>query len=520
VNLGEFQNESTLELRRADIRASLLDALSDLDARLPIEVPVLIGNDRRTGAAIASRDPGEPERLVALAALAGGGDVDAAIASALAAAPSWRARGARQRAEILARAAAAMRAVRFELAALEVRECAKPWLEADADVCEAIDFIEFYARAAIELEAGRKLLQVPGERNTMHFEPRGVTAVISPWNFPIAIPAGMVAAALATGNPVVLKPAEQAPGCALRLVELLLGAGVSRGALGLLPGDGSSGRLLAQHPDVATIAFTGSSAVGHEILGRALETSTRRLKRVVAELGGKNCIIVDEDADLDEAVPALIYSAFGYAGQKCSACSRILAHEAVAEQLATRLKGAVAALSIDRAERFGTDIPPLIEAAAQQRIASASELAEAQGRILARGRGAPPDGWFCDPLIAAELPPDSALLHEELFGPFVSFEPVPDLERACAVVDSLPFALTAGLFSRDPRTIAEVSAALPAGNLYINRSITGAVVGRQPFGGNRLSGIGSKAGGSDYLLQFVEPRVVTENTLRHGLALS
>jgi RHH-type proline utilization regulon transcriptional repressor/proline dehydrogenase/delta 1-pyrroline-5-carboxylate dehydrogenase len=520
MTLGPFTNEPTLELRRAPVRDALLDALHALDSRLPLEVPLLIGSGRGARPELDSVDPGCPERLVARAAVATGADADAAVATALEAAAGWRERPVSERAAILVRAASALRGARNELAALEVRECAKPWVEADADVCEAIDFIEYYAREAVRLAAGRELIQVPGEHNTLRFEPRGVTAVISPWNFPLAIPAGMTAAALATGNPVVLKPAEQAPACALRLVELLRGAGVPPAVLALLPGDGATGAALVRNPDVATIAFTGSSAVGREILAAALETSTRVLKRVIAELGGKNCIVVDADADLDEAVPALVYSAFGYAGQKCSACSRILAHEAIAAQLAVRLEGALPALAVDQAERFGTDVPPLIERAAQERLAAATTAAERDGRILARAGAVPDRGWFVEPVVVTELPGDSALLRDELFGPFVTLEPVASLTAACAAVDQLPYALTAGIFSRNPRAVAEVAAALPAGNLYVNRSITGAVVGRQPFGGNRLSGAGSKAGGSDYLLQFVEPRVVSENTMRHGLALS
>jgi len=275
-----------------------------------------------------------------------------------------------------------------------------------------------------------------------------------------------------------------------------------------------------RHAAVDTIAFTGSSAVGLDILRAAVDTSTRQLKRVIAEMGGKNCVVVDADADLDEAVPALLYSAFGYAGQKCSACSRILAHEAIAGELERRLRGALATLALGQAEDFATDVPPLIEAAAQARVRRYAALAEMQGRIVARGPQAPTLGWFCEPLAVADLPADSPILGEEIFGPLVTLEPVASIEAACAAIDALPFALTAGLFSRDPATVAAVAARLPAGNLYVNRQITGAMVGRQPFGGNRLSGVGSKAGGPDYLFQFVEPRVLTENTMRHGLPLT
>jgi RHH-type transcriptional regulator, proline utilization regulon repressor / proline dehydrogenase / delta 1-pyrroline-5-carboxylate dehydrogenase len=422
---------------------------------------------------------------------------------------------------VLLVAARRLRERRLELAALQVRECAKPWVEADADVCEAIDFLEYYAREAVELERGRSLLQVPGERNSMRYAPRGVVAVISPWNFPLAIPTGMVAAGLATGNAVVLKPAEQSPGSALALVDALHEAGVPPEALALLPGYGDAGAELVRHPGVHVIAFTGSSAVGLEIVRAAAETPEGQdhVKRVVAEMGGKNCVIVDSDADLDEVVPGVVGSAFGYAGQKCSAASRVLAHGAVVEPLLERLAGATDVLVVGQAESFATEVPPVIEREALERVGRYATLAGEQGRIAARRDDMPAEGWFCAPTVACELPADSPLLSVEIFGPLVTVEGVASVEEACDLVDALPFALTGGLFSRSPATVDYVVGRSPVGNLYVNRGITGAMVGRQPFGGNRRSGIGSKAGGPDYLLQFVEPRVVTENTMRHGLVV-
>ena len=414
-----------------------------------------------------------------------------------------------------------MRERRAALAALALRECAKPWAEADADVCEAIDFLEFYARGAIELAAGAPLLQVPGERNELHYAPRGVCAVIAPWNFPLAIPTGMAAAALATGNTVVLKPAEQAPGCGLRVVEALRAGGVPAGAIALLPGEGDAGAALARHPDVATIAFTGSGPVGLELLRTAADVpdGARQLKRVVAEMGGKNCIVVDADADLDEAVPAIVESAFGYAGQKCSAASRVLVHESVHDVLVERLAGAIEGLQVGPAGDFASDVPPVIEQAAQERVRAYARQAAGEGRVITGAGELPGEGWYCSPAIATHLPADSSVLRDEIFGPLLAIESVKSVDEACDRIDALPVALTGGLFARNPRTVARVVARSPVGNLYVNRSTTGAMVGRQPFGGNRLSGTGTKAGGSDYLLHFVEPRVVTENTLRHGLVV-
>jgi RHH-type transcriptional regulator, proline utilization regulon repressor / proline dehydrogenase / delta 1-pyrroline-5-carboxylate dehydrogenase len=512
-----FRNEPILELRRAPVRDSLTAALRELDARLPLEVPILIGGDRGAASGLDSTDPGAPERLVGSAGSAGADEAEAAVGAAERGFREWSARSAAERAEILRGAAARLRERRLELAALQVRECAKPWPEADADVCEAIDFLEYYAVEAVELDRGRELLQVPGERNTMRYSPRGVAVVIAPWNFPLAIPCGMTAAALATGNAVVLKPAEQSPASAGALVEALHGAGVPRDALALLPGYGEAGAALVRDPRVHVIAFTGSGVVGLDIVRAAAETPNgqRHVKRVVSEMGGKNCVIVDSDADLDDVVPELIHSAFGFAGQKCSAAARALVHEAIADRLLERLSGAVQVLEVGQAESFATEVPPVIDREAQERVLGYRELAG--DHVAASAERVPPEGWFVSPTVVSGLPEESPVNREEVFGPLLSVTAVRDVDAAMDVVDSLPLALTGGLFSRSPATIERVAARSPVGNLYVNRGITGAMVGRQPFGGNRRSGVGSKAGGPDYLLQFVEPHIVTENTMRHGI---
>jgi predicted delta-1-pyrroline-5-carboxylate dehydrogenase group 2 len=521
VSLPLFANEPILELRRAPVRDSLLEALRGLDARLPLRVPVLVESSEGADTGFESTDPGAPSRVVAHAGRATESDAVAAVEAAARGHQAWASKPAAERAEVLCAAAAWLRERRLELAALQVRECAKPWGEADADVCEAIDFLEYYARAGIELERGRELLQVPGERNTMRYASRGVVAVISPWNFPLAIPTGMTAAALAAGNAVVLKPAEQSPGSALMLVEALRAAGVPPDALSLLPGFGDAGAALVRDPRVHVIAFTGSSAVGLEIVQKAAETPEGQdhVKRVVAEMGGKNCVIVDSDADLDEVVPAVVHSAFTYAGQKCSAAARVLVHEAVHDALVERLTGATEAMIVGQAEDFSTEVPPVIEREARDRVEDYARAAREQGRLVG-GSTVPPDGgWFCPPRLAHGLPDGSPVLREEIFGPLLAVSQVGSVEEACDVVDSLPFALTGGLFSRSPEVVEYVSRRTPVGNLYVNRGITGAMVARQPFGGNKRSGIGAKAGGPDYLLQFVEPRVMTENTMRHGLVI-
>ena len=516
-----FVNEPELELRRASNRHVLTEALARLDDRLPLEVPVLVGDGEGPSDGFESTDPGTPSRVVATAGRAGAVEADAAVRTAAEAATAWSQTPATERAARLVAAADLLRRHRLDLAALEVRECAKPWAEADGDVCEAIDFLEYYAREAIELERGPELVQVPGERNSMRYVGRGVAAVIAPWNFPIAIPCGMTAAALAAGNAVVLKPAEQSPACGYALVSALREAGVPPGAISLLPGFGDAGEALVRHPGVHTIAFTGSSAVGLEIVRAAAETPAeqRHVKRVVSEMGGKNCVIVDADADLDEAVPAIVSSAFGYAGQKCSAAARVLAHERIADSLLERVVGATASLVVGQAETFGTDVPPVIEREARERVERYADEAGRSGRLERPEAPVPADGWFCAPGVAHGLPADSPVLTEEIFGPLLAVEAVASVDEALEVLGRAPFALTAGVFSRSPATVEEVKRRVPVGNLYVNRGTTGAKVGRQPFGGNRRSGIGSKAGGPGYIVQFAEPRVVTENTMRHGLVV-
>ncbi len=516
-----FVNEPVLELRRSHERERLSAALAAIDGAGAIEVPVIVGGERRLDPTLSSVDPGAPQRLVAAATVATPAEVDEAVAAATAASRGWAGTPAAERAAILARAAGELRSRRYELAALAVRECAKPWAEADADVCEAIDFLEYYGWQAVALDAGPELIQMPGERNTMHYRPRGVVGVIAPWNFPIAIATGMTAAGLATGNCVCLKPAEQSPGCALALVEALERAGLPAGAIALLPGEGEVGAALAGHAGVQTIAFTGSAAVGLEILRRAAEPAAGQLhlKRVVAEMGGKNCITVDADADLDDVVPAVLHSAFGFAGQKCSAAARLLVHERVAGVLGERLRGALDTLLVGQAETFGVDVPPLIEAGSRERVERVVAAAVTEGAEAHRVHELPDgDGFFAAPTLITGVTPEAPVVRDEIFGPVLTLEPVASVEAACELIEAQPQALTGGLFSRNPRTIAAVARRTPVGNLYVNRGTTGAMVGRQPFGGNRLSGTGTKAGGPDYLLHFVEPLVVTENTVRHGLA--
>jgi RHH-type proline utilization regulon transcriptional repressor/proline dehydrogenase/delta 1-pyrroline-5-carboxylate dehydrogenase len=345
--------------------------------------------------------------------------------------------------------------------------------------------------------------------------------VISPWNFPLAIPCGQVTAALVCGNAVLFKPAEQTPGIGYRLVQILLEAGAPPGVIAYLPGLGEEvGARLVDHPSTSVIAFTGSKDVGLQIVERASVTQPgqRHVKRVIAEMGGKNAIVVDTDTDLDVAVPAIVDSAFGYAGQKCSAASRVIGIGPIFEPLVGRVVGAARLLPVGPAADMSTVVGPLIDEDAYKRVRRYQEIARDEGDVVLQRDDVPSTGWFAGPTVVVTQSPDARIATEEIFGPVLVCMRAESLDDALALANGPPYALTGGVFSRLPSTIARATADLRAGNVYVNRSTTGALVGRQPFGGYGLSGVGSKTGGPDYLLQFVDPRVITENTLRQGFA--
>jgi RHH-type proline utilization regulon transcriptional repressor/proline dehydrogenase/delta 1-pyrroline-5-carboxylate dehydrogenase len=449
-----------------------------------------------------------------------------AVARAAGTFPAWRDTDVKVRATMLVEAAALMRHRRDELCGVVIREAGKPWRDADADVCEAIDYLEFYARAAVELFQPRRLGQFVGELNETWPEPRGVAVVISPWNFPLAIAAGMTSAALATGNTAILKPAEQTPGIARLLAEMLWTVGVPREALQLLPGDGATvGAALVRDPRVALIAFTGSLEVGLDVLEAAGHTPApqRAVKKVVCEMGGKNAIIVDESADMDEAVLGVRQSAFGYAGQKCSACSRVIVVGSAGKTFVPRLVEAARSLRAGDPLDPATDLGPLIDEQAAAKVRHGIEIGGREGHLelagevpagLAERVGKP----FVGPHVFSQILPGHRLANEEIFGPVLAVMQANDFEQALAIANGPAYKLTGGVFSRTPSHLKRARQEFRVGNLYINRAITGALVGRQPFGGFGLSGTGTKAGSADYLLHFVEPRCVTENTLRHGFA--
>ncbi len=517
-----FSNEPRAELRRPRPRARLAAAVAAAPASFGFEAPVVIaGREVATAERLVSVDPGDVQTVVCRSGRAGPADAERAVEAARRAWPAWAATPWPARAAVLFRAAAIMRQRRDELAALEVFEAGKPQPEADADVCEAIDFCEYYGRVALRLGAGVPLLQAPGETNAYRYRPRGIGAVIAPWNFPLAIPTGMVSAALVTGNAVLFKPAEQTPGIAFRLVQILLEAGLPPEVLAFLPGVGEEvGAHLVDHPETAFVVFTGSREVGLTLIERAARhrPGQRHVKRVVAEMGGKNAIVVDSDADLDLAVPGIVTSAFGYAGQKCSAAARVIALAPVLDELLDRLVGATDVVQVGHARKLGTMVGPLIDADAHARVCRYQETASDEGQIVYRRDAVPAGGWYVGPMIVTTANARARIACEEIFGPLLTVLRADDFEHALALANDSDCALTGGLYSRSPARVRRAAETFRAGNLYVNRPITGALVGRQPFGGYGLSGVGSKAGGPDYLLQLVEPRVVTENVLRRGFA--
>jgi RHH-type proline utilization regulon transcriptional repressor/proline dehydrogenase/delta 1-pyrroline-5-carboxylate dehydrogenase len=518
-----FRNESLADFSREDSRQSMRQALDEVARQLGRPYPAIIGGQPiAISTTFDSVNPSHYRQVVGRGAASTPDDARRAVAAAHDAFPAWRDTEPAERARRLSAVADGLRRRRFELAAWQVYECGKQWREADADVAEAIDFCNYYAQEMLRLAAPQRR-DVPGEDNEYFYEPRGVSVVIAPWNFPLAIMCGMSAAALVTGNTIIMKPAEPSTVQAAKLMEVFQEAGLPAGVVNFLPGAGAVvGPVLTQHPDVALIAFTGSQNVGLMINRQAAETPAGQdhVKRVIAEMGGKNAIIVDEDADLDEAVHGVVASAFGYQGQKCSACSRVVVLEANAEVFLNRLIEATRSLKVAPADDPGCGVGPLIDQDARRRVLGFIEQGKREARLVYAGDvGALADeGFYVAPHIFADVEPTATIAQDEIFGPILAVMKVRNMDEALKIANGTRYALTGGLYSRSPRNIARARREFRVGNLYINRKITGALVDRQPFGGFKLSGIGSKAGGPDYLLQFVVPRTITENTLRRGFA--
>lgn len=509
-----------LEPNRARQATALAAARRHRHRNCPLVIDGQSISDREQ---VASINPARPAEILGTWSRATIADADAAVRAARRAFPAWRDTPVATRAAILDRAADRLESMRFELNALEILEAGKPWIEADADVSEAIDFCRYYAVEMRRLDRPRITPPVPGERCVQLFTPRGVGVAIAPWNFPLAILTGLTVAPLVAGNCVIMKPAEQTTLIGARLMDVLTEAGVPPGVLHFLPGRGEDvGAHLVAHPQIDFVAFTGSRPVGTKIweaAGRTLPGQPN-LKKVVCEMGGKNALIIDEDADLDEAIPAALHSAFGFSGQKCSALSRLIVLDGIHDEFVARFLAACASLPVGDPAQPGTLVGPVIDAEAQEKILRYVELGKQEARLgyqatlsaelLASG------GYYVPPTVFVGVAPEARLAREEIFGPVLAILRARNLDAALTMANDVDYALTGGLFSRSPVALRRAEREFLVGNLYLNRGITGALVERHPFGGFKMSGGGTKAGGRGYLENFLFPRAIAENVMRRG----
>ncbi len=512
--LPPFRNEPFTDFSAPDTHRAMLDAL----ARVRFELGrtydlVLGGHPTRTGTKFTSTNPARPSEIIGTHFAAGVSEVETAIAAATAAFPTWSRGPAAYRVEILLRTAQLIRERHLDLCAWLVFEVGKNWAEADADVGECIDFLEFYAREALRLDAATTPIQYPGERNVLRYVALGVGAVIPPWNFPFAIMAGMTAASIVTGNTVVLKPSPDAPTIAAKFVALLNEAGLPDGVVNLLQGGPEAGRPLVESPKVHFIAFTGSKKVGLEIHERAARTQPgqRFIKRTILEMGGKDAIVVASDADVDAAVEGVVASAFGFNGQKCSACSRAIVEAPIYDAFTERLADRVAKLKTgDPADNAATG--PVINKAAYDRVLSYINIGQQEGKLLAGGAPATNDGngYFVQPTVFRDVPPTARLAQEEIFGPVLAVIKAKDFDEALEIANDTEYGLTGAIYSGSRDKLDRATQEFYVGNLYLNRKCTGAMVGAHPFGGFNMSGTDSKAGGPDYLLLFTQAKSIAE----------
>jgi RHH-type proline utilization regulon transcriptional repressor/proline dehydrogenase/delta 1-pyrroline-5-carboxylate dehydrogenase len=522
---SNFKNHPISDFTIPGVREDLHRALTAWEQsrrnRSFFSAPIIGGETIKSGEQFVRNDPSDTSLEIGTTFFASRTDAQRALESCAAGFPGWRARSYEERACIVEKIGLLIRDKAGFFTSCLIREAGKPWRDSDADVAEAIDFCLFYAEEMRRLGPPQLTEQVLGEENFHLYQPRGVVAVIAPWNFPLAIACGMTVAALVTGNTVVLKPSEQTSIVAYELAKLILEAGVPADAFALLPGRGEQvGAHLVESPLTSMVVFTGSRPVGLEIIKSAatVQPGQSGIKRVVAELGGKNAVIVDEDADLDDAIRGVLSSAFGFAGQKCSACSRLIVVGSAYEPFLARLAAATSDLYVGSASDPSSFYGPVIDSESHSRIMGLINGAT-DCTMLAQGTPDPVQsarGWFVPPTIFRDVARSHPLWREEIFGPVIACTQAKSFEHALELANDSDYALTGGVFSRNPANLDRARSEFRVGNLYLNRGITGALVCRQPFGGFKFSGIGSKAGGHDYLLQFMEPRTITENIMRRG----
>lgn len=514
MTLPPFRNEAYTDFSQPENRAGMERALAAVRQQLGREYQLLIGGERRVaGQTFVSRNPSAPAEVVGLHQKATPELAQQAIEQAYAIFPDWSATHVHRRVEILMRAAALLRERKFEFNSWMVLEAGKNWAEAEADTSEAIDFCEYYARQMLKWANPDPLLQLPGEIDQLRYLPLGVGVIIPPWNFPLAILCGMTTAALVAGNTVIVKPSSETPTIAAQFVDLLLEAGVPPRAVSFVSGSGATiGDLLVRHPKTRFISFTGSREVGLHINELAAKPQPGQIwiKRVVAEMGGKDAIIVDHETDLDAAVQGVLVSAFGYQGQKCSACSRAIVDERVYDEFLDKLQARVATLTIGPPDDPAHYLGPVISASAEQTILAYIEKGKQEGRLIAGGAKAPGDGYFIQPTVFADVPPEATIFQEEIFGPVLAVTPARDFEHALELANNSQYGLTGAVYTDNRAKIDAARDRFHVGNLYINRKCTGAMVGAHPFGGFNMSGTDSKAGGPDYLLQFLQAKSIAE----------
>jgi 1-pyrroline-5-carboxylate dehydrogenase len=510
----EFANEALTDFSKPPQREAMQSALGAVRDEFARDWPLFIGGARVTsGAWINSMNPCQRTQVVGRVGKASQSQAESALEAAWAAYTDWSRWQPAERARLILKVAALMRARKYLMSATMVYEAGKTWPEADADTAEAIDFLEYYAREAVRLGGAHPLPRLTGEANELTYLPLGAGVVIPPWNFPLAITCGMTAAALVTGNTVILKPASLTPVVAARMVELFEEAGTPPGVLNFLAGSGSEiGDFLVAHPRTRFVSFTGSREVGTHIyaLAAQVQTGQRWLKRVVAEMGGKDAIIVDESADLDAAASGITTSAYGFQGQKCSAASRAIVLEPVYQDVLGRVARQAEALRVGPAEDVETQVAAVIDQSQYDKVLSYVEVGQREGRLVVGGEPDGSEGWYIQPTVVADLPEDGRLAQEEIFGPLLSFIRARDYTHALAIANGTDYGLTGGVYSRDRRHLEQARAEFKVGNLYFNRKITGAMVGAQPFGGFDMSGTDSKAGGPDYLQLFLQAKVTVE----------
>lgn len=512
--LPEFRNEPFTDFSKPENVAAMEHALADVKGQLGRTYPLIIGGERiTTDKTIESINPANPSQVVGRVASATVELATRAIETADEAFKSWRRVPVEQRADYLFRAAAEMRRRKFELESWIVYEVSKSWAEADGDIAEAIDFCEFYGREMLRLAGPQPVNQLPGERDELHYIPLGAGVAIPPWNFPGAIMTGLVVAPVVAGNTIVLKPASTSPIIAAKFVEILEMVGLPPGVVNYLPGPGGTvGDALVDHPRTRFICFTGSKEVGLRVFERASkrQPGQKWLKRTVLEMGGKDTIVVDETADLDAAAEGIVASAFGFQGQKCSACSRVVAVEPVYDRLLDKVVERARKLSVGDPSERGTYMGAVIDDKSLDKIRQYIEIGKQEGRLVLGGETQKDGGYFVPPTIFADVKPDARLSQEEIFGPVLTLVRARDFDEALEVANNTEYGLTGGVYSRDPARIERARDEFHVGNLYLNRKITGAMVGAHPFGGFNMSGTDSKVGGKDYLLLFLQGKSIAE----------